>query len=91
MKTVEKKIWPVYFNLILNGQKTYEFRIADFNVEPGDTLLLREWNPETRDYTGREIGKTIGFVGKIAEGDLNMFYSTEDIKRYGMQVISLMP
>jgi len=58
MSTIVKKCWPEYFQLILDGQKTYELRLADFKCKPGDILVLKEWSPETKEYTGREIKKT---------------------------------
>ena len=53
MKKIEKKVWPEYFQEILDGKKTFELRLNDFDIKEGDTLVLKEWNPETKDYTGR--------------------------------------
>lgn len=83
--TIEKKVWPEYFQKILDGIKTYELRLADFKCDEGDTLLLREWNPITKDYTGRQISKVVTYVLKTS--DLN-FWSQEDVKKYGYQIIS---
>ena len=44
---IEKKVWPEYFQKILDGKKTYELRLADFECNPGDILVLKERNPET--------------------------------------------
>jgi len=53
---IKKKIWPEYFQLIKNGKKTFELRLADWECNEGDVLILQEWSPETKDYTGcREI------------------------------------
>jgi hypothetical protein len=90
MKTIEKKTWPEYFEKILNGSKTFELRLNDFEVEEGDVLLLREWDPKTKDYTGREIKKTVGFVGKWKVDDLTVFWPKEEINEKGIQVISLL-
>lgn len=81
----EKKIQPEYFQKILEGKKTYELRLADWECNPGDTLLLREWNPATKDYTGRTLEKIVTYVGKTK--DLN-FWSEEEVKKYGYQIIS---
>ena len=64
MTKIEKKIWPEYFQKILDGDKKYELRLNDFDCQIGDILVLKEWNPETKEYTGRELEKEITFVLK---------------------------
>lgn len=82
---IEKKILKPYFDKIISGDKTYEIRLADFECEPGDDLVLREWNPEEKKYTGRVIEKKVTYVGKTKEID---FWPAEDIEKYGYQIIS---
>jgi len=89
MKKVEKKIWPKYFEEVFSGKKTFELRVNDFDIEEEDTLVLKEWDPETKDYTGREIEKQVGFVGKWKIKDLEIFWPREDIDDKGIQIISL--
>lgn len=83
---IEKKIWPKYFEEILKGNKTYELRLADFECRPGDILVLREFNPVLRQFTGRQIEKEVGYVGKTKD---IKFWPKEDIEKYGFQIISL--
>lgn len=83
---IEKKVWPKYFENILNGTKNYELRLADWKCKKGDILLLKEWDPKTKLYTGREIKKSISYVSKFKVQDL--FWPKEDIEKYGIQVIS---
>lgn len=90
MKIIEKKVWPEYFEEILSGNKTFEVRLNDFEVEKGDVLLLKEWNPKIKNYTGREIKKTVGFVGKWKIDDLTVFWDRKDIDEKGLQIISLL-
>ena len=90
MNKVEKKIWPEYFSAVLEGKKTFELRLNDFEIHPGDTLVLKEWDPATNDYTGRELEKEVGYVMPFTESDLLKFYSESEIKENGMQVISLL-
>jgi len=90
MKKVEKKVWPEYFQKIFEGKKTFELRLNDFDIEEGDILVLKEWDPNTKDYTGRELEKKVGFVGKWKIDDLIVFWSKEEIEDEGLQVISLL-
>ncbi len=89
MKTVEKKILPEYFEEVLTGRKTYELRLNDFDIQEGDTLLLKEWSKERKEYTGREIAKTVGFVRGWKVDELTEFWSPEEVERFGIQIISL--
>ena len=64
---IEKKVWPEYFEKILSGNKKYELRLADFECNPGDVLVLKEWSPKTKQYTGRVIEKKVTYVLKTKE------------------------
>jgi len=57
MARIEKKVWPEYFQKILDGKKTYELRLADFECQEGDVLVLREWNSVDKQFTGRVLEK----------------------------------
>ncbi|MFH1946846.1 MAG: DUF3850 domain-containing protein [Candidatus Magasanikbacteria bacterium] len=82
---IEKKVHPKYFQLILDGVKKYELRLADFECGQGDILFLREWNSETGEYTGREIEKKVAMVMKTKDLE---FWSDEEVEKFGYQVIS---
>jgi len=73
------KIWPVYFDAVDEGRKTFEFRKDDRGFVSGDTVTLKEWDPKTNNYTGRELGFEIGFVLKTPhfsnEGDPMVIFS----------------
>ncbi len=82
---IEKKAWPELFQKILNGDKKFDLRLADFECKEGDILLLREWDPETKKYTGREIEKEVSYVFKTKDVK---FWNKEEIDKYGFQIIS---
>jgi hypothetical protein len=62
MKTHTLKTWPVYYQAIADGSKTFEVRKNDRRFEVGDVLDLREWDPQTGAFTGREMGKVVSYV-----------------------------
>ena len=84
MVVIKKKIWPKYFELVKSGKKKFELRLADFKIKKGDTLILREWNPKRKEYTGREIKKKVNYVLKFK---LNDFGQKKEIEKKGLYVI----
>ncbi|MDR0979574.1 MAG: DUF3850 domain-containing protein [Candidatus Nomurabacteria bacterium] len=98
MSVVHKKISKEYFDLILAGKKTYEFRVADFEIHEGDTLVLDEYEYESGDNdkngrrpTGRSLSRKVGSVGKTKDwGWLERPDIKADAERYGYQIISLL-
>jgi hypothetical protein len=85
MVEIKKKILSEYFQKILDGKKTYELRLADWDCNEGDILILQEWNPKKKDFTGRTMKKEVTYVGKTKDID---FWSKEDVEKYGYQIIS---
>lgn len=87
-QTITKKVLPDYFQDILDGKKKYELRLNDFEIEPGDILILEEWtssDPKTRQATGRVLEKQVTYLRKFKLQDL---WSEADIKEKGIQIIS---
>ncbi len=84
--TIVKKVWPKYFDAIIEGKKNFEIRLADFECKEGDTIILKEWNPKNRKYTGRKVARRVTYVVKTKDID---FWSTEDIEKHGLQVIGI--
>lgn len=86
-KVIEKKILPEYYDRIAAGEKTYELRLADWDCEQGDTLVLIEIDAKTKNPTGRKLRRKVGFVGKTKGLD---FWTDEEIAKHGYQIISLL-
>ncbi len=84
MAIIKKKIWSEYFELVKSGKKKFELRLADFEIEEGDTLILREWDPNTKEYTGRELEVKPNYILKF---DIDKFGQAEEIKQKGLYVI----
>ena len=49
----ELKIWPQYYCRVANGSKTFEVRINDRGFQPGDTVVLHEFDPKL-EFTERD-------------------------------------
>ncbi|MCG2690167.1 DUF3850 domain-containing protein, partial [Candidatus Parcubacteria bacterium] len=82
----KKKIWPEYFDLVSSGEKNFELRVNDFEINEDDTLVLEEFDPKTKQYTGRKIEKKAGYVLRFK---LNSFGQEDEIKEKGLLIISL--
>ena len=62
MKKHELKSWPEFFKPVFEGKKNFELRKDDRHFMAGDVLKLREWEPNTATYSGREVERVITFV-----------------------------
>ena len=65
-------------------KRNAELRLADFNIKTGDILLLEEWDPKKKEYTGKLLRKRVKKVTKL---DLLDFYTAKDLKKYGCYLI----
>lgn len=86
MAEIKKKTWPELFQKMLEGKKNVDLRLADFDIKKEDILVLEEYNPETKQYTGRTIRRKVKNINKIRLTD---FHSTEKIQKYGHWLIEL--
>lgn len=66
MQRIDYKILPEYFDEIIKGNKRFELRKDDRNIQPGDGIFLHEWNntgnPRTSGFTGRYLYITVTYV-----------------------------
>ena len=81
MAIIKKKIWPTYFDAVASGKKRYELRLNDFEVNEGDMLVLEEWDPETKEYTGRRIEKKVTYVGRFKIDQLFFNYEIRTVMK----------
>jgi hypothetical protein len=56
------KTWVGYFEEVKAGTKKFEVRVDDRAYEVGDQLLLRDWDPEKKKYTGEELLVKVTYI-----------------------------
>lgn len=56
------KSTPEHFLPVLEGLKTFEIRKNDRDFQPGDSVTLREYDPQTNTYSGATLSGIIGYV-----------------------------
>ncbi|MBO3269239.1 ASCH/PUA domain-containing protein [Hymenobacter defluvii] len=61
-QTHELKIWPSCFSAVEARTKPFDVRQNDRNFQVGDAVLLREYEPESEQYTGRVLTRWISYV-----------------------------
>lgn len=84
MAIIKKKTWPKEFELIKSNKKKFEWRLADFDIREGDTLILEEWDPKTMEYTERKIEKKVDRVFKL---NLDDFNQKKELEEKGFYII----
>lgn len=85
MKIITKKSYPDLFEKVRAGEKTFDMRVDDFDIQPGDILEQVEV-----DYDGTPTGRTVRHVvGEVLRTKEIDFWKQKDIDQYGYQVMSL--
>ena len=64
------KCWPGPFQATIDARKLHEFRRDDRGFKDGDLLLLREWEPNRADYTGRMLIVRVTYLSRGPEWDI---------------------
>lgn len=65
MKIVKKKILPKYFMEVKNGNKLFEIRKDEDDIQVGDKLVLNEYDADDKfmpHYTGESIFADVTYV-----------------------------
>lgn len=68
------KIYPIYFQQVIDGLKKAELRNNDRNYQAGDIVEMLEYCPEKNDITWRNVMIEITVVN-----DVSQFVNTENI------------
>ncbi|MBM4393946.1 MAG: DUF3850 domain-containing protein [Deltaproteobacteria bacterium] len=63
----EVKTWPIFFDSVKRGDKTFELRRYDRPYRAGDTIVLIEWNMAGEHVTGNQLERRITCVLHNAE------------------------
>lgn len=60
--THKLKTWPIPFDAVRTGVKTHEVRRTDRDFAVGDVLVLEEWDPSIKGYTGRQLTVAVAYI-----------------------------
>lgn len=58
----ELTLWPACFAAVKAGSKPFDVRENDRNFQVGDQLLLREFDPDRQEYTGRSLVRWVSYL-----------------------------
>jgi len=61
-RTHELQLWPQCFAAVSAGTKPFDVRENDPDFQVGDALLLREYDPDLREYSGRTLLRYVSHV-----------------------------
>lgn len=56
------KIFPEYYDAQLLDLKNFEIRKDDRDFRVGDEIWLREFDPKTNEFTGRDLSRVITYI-----------------------------
>lgn len=62
------KTWRQFFNDVKLNIKTFEVRKNDRNFQEGDTLMLQEYDPVSKTYTGAEVSRRVTYMLENFDG-----------------------
>ena len=61
-RAVFLKLSSEYFVHVMNNTKRFEVRNNDRQFKLNDTLVLQEWDPINKGYTGRQITRQVLYI-----------------------------
>jgi len=75
------KTWPAVFDPLLTRAKSFEIRKDDRDFAVGDMLVLREWDPLARKYSGRSMKAIVTYLLRGGQFGVEPGYVCMSIKR----------
>lgn len=82
MAVHELKILPEYFKAQKAGKKNFEIRKNDRNYQIGDWLLLKEYNPKIKEFTGRKVMVEITYITDYQQKNGYVVLGTKHIEEW---------
>jgi len=86
MAKIEKKAWAGIYDLFNSGERKLEIRLADFDLKSGDSIILKEYDPKMKKYTGRQTELKCKHVEQGLKDPLR-FYDADKVKKHGFYII----
>lgn len=82
MKVHKLKILPEYYNAQIEGKKNFEIRKNDRGYQVGDWILLKEYNPEIKKFTGRKVTVEVTYITNYQQKNGYVVLGTKYIKEW---------
>ena len=82
MKVYKLKILPEYYKAQIEGKKNFEIRKNDRGYQVGDWILLKEYNPEIKKFTGRKVTVEVTYITNYQQKDGYVVLGTKYIKEW---------
>lgn len=79
MKVHKLKILPEYYNAQIEGKKNFEIRKNDRDYKVGDKLVLKEYDPKAKEFTGQSFITEITFITNYQQKDGYIVLGTKDL------------
>lgn len=79
MKVHKLKILPEYYKAQIEGNKNFEIRKNDRDYKVGDKLVLKEYDPKAKEFTGQSFITEITFITDYQQKDGYVVLGTKDL------------
>jgi hypothetical protein len=76
------KTWPVCFESVKRGHKTFEIRKDDREFDVGDTLILQCWDPTV---AAKDDNPSSGYTGEEIRGEVTYLLLASDCPCGGLE------